>query len=164
MTTFGVRTVRFDPDHGFFLNEQHVVIKGTNNHQDHAGVGVAIPDALQIARIERLKEFGSNAYRCSHNPPTPELLEACDRLGMLVMDENRLLGSDAQNLTNLREQICRDRNHPAVFVWSLFNEEEQQRSETAARVAGTMQALAHSLDPTRLCTAAANEGNVYEGV
>ncbi|HEY9154104.1 MAG TPA: sugar-binding domain-containing protein, partial [Opitutaceae bacterium] len=100
-TSFGVRTVRFDPDHGFFLNDQHVVIKGTNNHQDHAGVGVAIPDALQVERLKRLKEFGSNAYRCSHNPPTPELLDACDRLGMLVLDENRLMGINDYHLDHL---------------------------------------------------------------
>jgi beta-galactosidase len=86
-TTFGIRTIRFDADKGFFLNGQPVKIKGTCNHQDHAGVGAALPDRLQYYRIERLKEMGSNAYRTSHNPPTPELLEACDRLGMVVMDE-----------------------------------------------------------------------------
>ena len=93
-TTFGIRTIRFDPDHGFFLNGRHVEIHGTNNHQDHAGVGVALPDALQAFRVARLKEIGVNAYRCSHNPPTPEFLDACDRLGLLVLDENRLMGTE----------------------------------------------------------------------
>ena len=92
-TPFGIRSIRFDPNDGFFLNGKHVKLKGTNNHQDHAGVGAAIPDALQEFRIAQLKEFGSNAYRSSHNPPTPELLDACDRLGMLVIDENRLMGT-----------------------------------------------------------------------
>src|SRR5205085_4653378 len=88
-TTFGVRSIRFDPDRGFFLNGKPVKLKGTCNHQDHAGVGIAIPDRLLEWRIRRLKAMGSNAYRCSHNPPAAELLDACDRLGMLVMDENR---------------------------------------------------------------------------
>ncbi|HEX7506879.1 MAG TPA: glycoside hydrolase family 2 TIM barrel-domain containing protein, partial [Polyangia bacterium] len=93
-TEFGVRTVAVDPDKGFLLNGKPYLIKGSCNHQDHAGVGSAFPDRLQDYRVAKLKEMGSNAYRTAHNPPTPELLEACDRLGMLVMDENRLLGSD----------------------------------------------------------------------
>ena len=74
---------------GFFLNDQPLKMKGTCNHQDHAGVGVAVPDSLWEFRVRRLKEMGSNAYRCAHNPPAKEFLDACDRLGMLVMDENR---------------------------------------------------------------------------
>src|SRR5579872_32161 len=87
-TTFGIRTLRFDPNNGFFLNGEHVEIKGTCDHQDHAGVGVAVPDALWEFSIRKLKEMGSNAIRTSHNAPAPELLDACDRLGMLVLDEN----------------------------------------------------------------------------
>jgi beta-galactosidase len=164
VTEFGVRTFAFDPDRGFLLNGKPYVIKGTCNHQDHAGVGSALPDALQYFRVNQLKGMGDNAIRTSHNPPTPELLEACDRLGMLVMDENRLLGSDAQNLNNLQDLVRRDRNHPSVFIWSLFNEENRQTTPTAARITETMQRLVHSLDSTRLCTAAANVGNTFEGV
>ncbi|HEY3915113.1 MAG TPA: beta-galactosidase GalA [Verrucomicrobiae bacterium] len=163
-TEFGIRTTAFDPDKGFLLNGKPYEIKGTCNHQDHAGVGSALPDRLQYFRISRLKEMGDNAIRTSHNAPTPELLEACDRLGMLVMDENRLLGSDFQNLNYLENQVRRDRNHPSVFIWSLFNEENRQTTPAAARVADTMQRLVHSLDSTRLCTAAGNVGNVFEGV
>jgi beta-galactosidase len=163
-TEFGIRTIAFDADHGFLLNGKFCEIKGTCNHQDHAGVGSALPDRLQYFRVSRLKDMGDNGIRTSHNPPTPELLEACDRLGMMVMDENRLLGSDAQNLDYLAGQIRRDRNHPSVIIWSLFNEEEQQTTPTARRIADTMQRLTHELDPTRLCTAAANIGNVYQGV
>ena len=101
-TELGIRTVAFDPDKGFLLNGKPYVIKGTCNHQDHAGVGSALPDRLQYYRVAKLKEMGSNAYRTAHNPPTPELLEACDRLGMLVMDENRLLGSDSLHLAVAR--------------------------------------------------------------
>jgi len=155
-TEFGIRTVGFDPTNGFLLNGRHYEIKGTCNHQDHAGLGTALPDALQDFRVRKLKEMGCNATRTSHNEPTPELLEACDRLGMLVMDENRRLGSDPATLANLEEQIRRDRNHPSVFIWSLANEEYVQRSGNGARIFATMQNFVHQLDPTRLCTAAMN--------
>ncbi len=163
-TEFGIRTIAFDANEGFLLNGRHYEVKGSCNHQDHAGVGSALPDRLQYFRVSRLKDMGDNGIRTSHNAPTPELLEACDRLGMLVMDENRLLGSDAQTLDYFEGQIRRDRNHPSVFIWSLFNEEAQQTTPAARRVTGTMQRLAHQLDPTRLCTAAGNVGNVFEGV
>src|SRR4029077_122828 len=112
-TSFGIRTIRFDAKEGFFLNGKPVKLKGTNNHQDHAGVGSAIPDELQYWRIKSLKEMGSNAYRCSHNPPTPELLDACDRLGMLVLDENRLMRTTSDGLNDIKKMILRDRNHPS---------------------------------------------------
>jgi beta-galactosidase len=152
-TMFGVRTLRFDSKEGFFLNGKHLLLKGTNNHQDHAGVGTAIPDALQEFRVKRLKEMGSNAYRCSHNPPTPELLDACDRLGMLVIVENRLMGTNAEHLDQLRQMIMRDRNHPSVFIWSLGNEEWAiEGNITGARVASTMQDFVQKIDPTRRVT------------
>lgn len=158
-TTFGIRTIRFDPNEGFFLNGKHVLLKGTNNHQDHGGVGTAIPDALQDFRIKRLKEMGSNGYRCSHNPPTPELLDACDRLGMLVIDENRLLGTTSEHLDLLKRVILRDRNHPSVFIWSIGNEEwGLEGNITGARVASTMQAFTQRLDPTRRVTYASSGG------
>jgi len=163
-TEFGVRTTDFDATRGFLLNGQPYVLKGTCNHQDHAGVGAALPDHLQWFRISRLKEMGGNAYRTSHNPPTPELLEACDHLGMLVMDENRLLGSDAANLARLEGLVRRDRNHASVGIWSIANEEGVQTTPTGGRVAETMQNLVHRLDPTRRVTMAANTGNDFGGL
>jgi beta-galactosidase len=161
-TEFGIRTVAFDPDKGFLLNGQPYEIKGTCNHQDMAGVGAALPDALQYFRIAKLKEMGCNAYRTSHNPPTPELLEACDRLGMLVLDENRLLGSDAQNLARWENQIRRDRNHPGVAFWSVANEEfSTQDTPAGVRSAATMQNLVKQLDPTRPVTYAAPVGDDF---
>ena len=158
-TPFGIRTIRFDPNEGFFLNGKHVKLLGTNNHQDHAGVGAALPDALQEFRIARLKEMGSNAYRCSHNPPTPELLDACDRLGMVVLDENRLMGTNAEHLELLKQLILRDRNHPSVIAWSLGNEEWAiEGNIKGARIASTMQAFAKRLDPTRGTTVAISGG------
>jgi beta-galactosidase len=164
-TFFGARTIAFDAQRGFLLNGQPYVIKGTCNHQDHAGVGAALPDRLQYFRIAKLKEMGSNAYRTSHNPPTAELLEACDRLGMLVMDENRLLGSDPDNMDRLARLVRRDRNHPSVFMWSIANEEfSVQASPAGKRVASTMQAAIRRLDTTRPITYAAPMGNEFPGI
>ena len=164
-TMFGVRTVGFDPAIGFLLNGNRYELHGTCNHQDHAGVGAAIPDALQAFRVKQLKKFGCNAIRTAHNPPTPELLDVCDRLGMIVMDESRLLGSDSENLRKWDELIRRDRNHPCVAIWSIANEEfAVQDTPQAANVALTMQNYAKRLDPTRPVTYAAPEGNVFRGI
>ena len=157
-TAFGIRSLRFDADKGFFLNGQPVKIQGTCNHQDHAGVGTALPDRIQFYRIERLKAMGSNAYRTSHNPPTPELLDACDRLGMLVIDETRMMSSAPEGLSQLERLIRRDRNHPSVVVWSLANEEPEQGTSTGARILASMKRLARQLDPSRPVTAAMDAG------
>jgi beta-galactosidase len=158
-TRFGVRNVRWDPNTGLHLNGKPVKLQGTNNHQDHAGVGAALPDELQRFRIMRLKEMGCNAYRCAHNPPSPELLKACDELGMLVIDENRLMGTSQQILKELERMIVRDRNHPSVILWSLGNEEWAiEGTETGARIASAMQAYAQRLDSTRLSTVAVSGG------
>ena len=158
-TNFGIRTVRFDPNDGFFLNGKHIKILGTNNHQDHAGVGIAIPDALQEFRIKRLKEMGSNAIRTSHNPPTPEFLDACDHLGMLVLDENRLMGTNPEYFDCLERMMKRDRNHPSVIIWSLGNEEWSIESNIkGVRVGTTMQNFAQQFDSTRAFTAASSGG------
>ncbi len=158
-TIFGIRTVRFDPNQGFFLNGKHLKIKGTADHQDHAGVGIAIPDALQEFRVKRLKEMGSNGIRTAHNPPAPELLDACDRLGMLVLDENRLMGINQEHFDCLERFMKRDRNHPSVVLWSLGNEEWGIESNIkGARVGTTMQAFAQRLDSSRAITAAISGG------
>lgn len=157
-TPFGIRTFRFDAGKGFFLNGVPVKLQGTCNHQDHAGVGSALPDRLQYYRVERLKEMGCNAYRTSHNPPTPELLDACDRLGMLVMDETRMMSSDPEGLSEVGRMIRRDRNHPSVIIWSLGNEEPSQGTPRGARILTTMKRLARKLDPTRPVTMAMNGG------
>lgn len=154
--TFGIREIRFDPDQGFFLNGERVEIKGMCNHQDHAGVGSALPDRLQYFRIARLKEMGVNAYRTSHNPPTPALLDACDRLGMLVMDETRMFSSSDEGLSQIERMVRRDRNHPCVFLWSLGNEEPFQGTPTGARIAETMKRAVLRLDATRPITLAMN--------
>ncbi len=164
-TAFGIRTFGFDPTDGFLLNGEHYELHGTCNHQDHAGVGAAVPDALQEFRVKKLKDFGCNAIRTSHNPPTPELLDACDRLGMLIMDESRLLGSDSENLRKWDDQIRRDRNHACVAIWSVANEEfSVQDSPQGANAARTMQEMVMRLDPTRPVTYAAPEGDTFNGI
>jgi len=155
-TTFGIRTIHFDAEKGFFLNGQQVKIKGTCNHQDHAGVGAALPDRLQYYRIELLKAMESNAYRTSHNPPTPELLDACDRLGMLVMDETRMMSSCPEGLSQLQRLVRRDRNHPSIVIWSIGNEEPEQGTSRGARIAASMKQLVRELDPTRPITEGQN--------
>ncbi|MGH7941166.1 MAG: beta-galactosidase GalA [Limisphaerales bacterium] len=156
-TTFGVRMVQFSPTGGVFINGQHVEIQGMCNHQDHAGVGTALPDRLNYFRIERLKEMGCNAIRTSHNAPTPALLDACDRLGMLVLEETRRCGDDPESLGQLQRMVMRDRNHPCIFCWSLANEEWWVQGDTNGNTVMTAeQTLVHSLDSTRQCTAAIN--------
>ncbi|HEX3570927.1 MAG TPA: beta-galactosidase GalA [Acidobacteriaceae bacterium] len=164
VTTFGVRTVIFDANRGLLLNGQPVKIKGTCNHQDHAGVGAAIPDRIQEYRVERLQWMGSNGCRTSHNPPTPEFLDACDRKGMLVMDETRMMSSNPEGLSQLERLIKRDRNHPSVIIWSLANEEPEQGNTRGARIVNTMKRLQRKLDPSRVCTTAMNNGYGGDGV
>ena len=158
-TKFGIRTLRWDANEGFFLNGQRVQLKGTCDHQDHAGVGVALPDGVNEFRVEQLKKMGSNAIRTSHNAPTPELLDACDRLGMLVMDENREYGINPQQLDGLKRLMLRDRNHPCVIIWSLGNEEWSiEGGDKGTRITQTMQTFAQRLDPTRRFTVAISGG------
>jgi beta-galactosidase len=157
-TGFGARTIRFDVNRGFFLNGKPVKIKGTCNHQDFAGVGVALPDRLYEWRMQKLTEMGANAIRLSHNEMAPELLNACDRLGILVMAENRHLDDSAEILGQLENLVRRDRNHPSVVIWSISNEEKEQGSKLGARQGRAMVKLIRRLDDTRPVTAAMNNG------
>ena len=148
-TPFGIRTIKFDPESGFFLNGKSVKVKGTCNHQDHAGVGVALPDAVQYYRVRKLQEMGCNAIRTSHNPPTPELLDACDQLGMLVFDETRMMSSNPEGLSQFADLVRRDRNHPSVFMWSMGNEESQANTEKGLHILTAMKAVATEHDGSR---------------
>jgi beta-galactosidase len=159
---FGVRTVAFDADRGFFLNGRSVKIQGVCNHQDHAGVGAAVPDALQAFRVQVMQEMGCNAIRTSHNMPAPELVEACDRMGVLLLCENRQLASSTEGLQQLETMVTRYRNSPSVMLWSIGNEEGQLQKPMAAqgaRIAETLVRRCHQLDPTRLVTVAVNSDN-----
>jgi beta-galactosidase len=162
-THFGIRDIRFDPDLGFFLNGEPVKVKGTCNHQDHAGVGVALPDSLQYFRVRKLQEMGCNAIRTSHNPPTPELLDACDELGMLVLDETRMLSSNPQGIAQFENVIRRDRNHPSVFIWSMGNEESISITETGLKILTSMKQAALKQDESRPISIAPPPAGDYMG-
>ena len=154
-TTTGFRDIAFDAEKGFLLNGKPLKLKGVNMHQDHAGVGAAIPDALQVWRIRQLKAFGCNAYRASHNPMTPALLDICDREGILVIDENRLMGINDEHLRLLERMIRRDRNHPSIILWSDGNEEwGLENTIQGTRLAEAMREYTRLFDPTRPSTVA----------
>jgi beta-galactosidase len=158
VTLCGFRTQRFDPDKGFFLNDRPVKIQGVCIHQDHAGVGVALPDSIIDYRLRRLKALGCNAIRSSHNAPTAELLDAADRLGFLVMDENRLFNTSPDYMRMLEWMVRRDRNHPSVILWSVFNEEPLEGRREGYEMVRRMSAAVKRLDRTRPVTAAINGG------
>ena len=159
---YGYRTIRFDVEKGFFLNEKHVVIKGTCNHQDHAGIGVALTESILRYRLNLLHEMGSNAYRCSHGNPDPKLLDICDEIGMLVMDENRNFDSSPEGLQQLESMIKRDCNHPCVVMYSIFNEEPLQGTLQGKRMSKRMMAAVRKLDDTRPILGAMHGGFLEE--
>jgi len=154
----GFRNIRFDADRGFFLNGQAVKLQGVAIHQDHAGVGVAVPDSIWEFRLRQLKGMGVNAIRFSHNPIAAEVLDMTDRLGLLVLNENRHFNSSPEVLQQLTWLLRRDRNHPSVFLWSIFNEEPLQGNEQGYEIARRMIAVVKGLDPTRPVTAAMHDG------
>lgn len=159
---FGVRFVSWDSEKGFFLNGKSMKIQGTCNHQDHAGVGAAVPDALQWYRLGVLKEMGGNAVRTSHNMPTPEWVEGCERMGLMMMCETRQMSSSPEGLAQLEAMVKRYRNSPSVIMWSIGNEEWRLQSEMAEegeKIATTMVERCHELDPTRVVSAAVNGTN-----
>ncbi|MEO7716246.1 MAG: beta-galactosidase GalA [Capsulimonas sp.] len=175
-TSFGVRSIRWDAEKGFFLNEKPVKIQGVCNHQDFAGVGVAIPDTLQYWRVKKMQGMGANAWRTSHNPPNTAVLDACDKMGMLVMDENRHFGDTEdgkanqttpyEDLSEVQTMVRRDRNHPSVILWSMSNEEfNVEGTEHGAKIFAAMKAAVLKLDTTRLVSCAMDSGyNSPDGI
>lgn len=156
--TFGIRKMEWDKDRGFILNGKSVKIKGFANHQDFAGVGVAVPDSLTTFRVWLQKQMGSNGWRTAHNPPTPALLDECDKQGVLVWDENHRNRNSPDMIEDLKSLVLRDRNHPSVIMWSLCNEAlcEGFNADTAK----TLKPIVKALDPQgqRPVTAAMNGG------
>lgn len=157
-TKCGFRTIRFDNKTGFWLNGENIKIKGVCNHQDHAGVGVAVPDALWEFRLRKLKDMGVNAYRVAHNPAAKEFMAACDSMGIMVLDENRLFNTSPEYVRQLEWLIKRDRNCPSVILWSVFNEEPMQGTENGYEMVRRMYDVVKKLDATRPVTAAMNGG------
>lgn len=158
----GFRTIRFDAAQGFFLNGVHVKLQGVCIHQDHAGVGVAVPDSVWEYRLRRLKEMGVNAIRFSHNAPAAEVLDMVDRMGFVVMDENRNFNPSPDYMKQLEWMVKRDRHHPGIVLWSVFNEEPVQATEVGYEMVRRMSAVVKALDDTRPVTAAMNGGFLTE--
>lgn len=155
MTDFGIRDIRFDADKGFFLNGRKIRIKGLCCHHDHAGIGIAANESVQEYRMAQMKSMGANAYRSAHHMPADELLDLCDRMGMLVFDETRRMSGAPQDLECLEKMVKHARNHPCVFLYGIGNEEifSQHRAETA-RTTVTMKGVIKKLDPSRPVTSA----------
>ena len=173
LTTFGIRTLRFDPDQGFFLNGRHVEIRGVCSHHDFPGVGVAAPDNLWPWRIAKLQAMGANAYRAAHNPASEALYEAADGMGMLIMDENRHLGdtyfpkavadTPYSDLADVKAMVLQHRNHPSIIMWSLCNEEGQGPKPYGAKMFAGMKEAVKKIDPARPTTGGINGGYTKEG-
>ena len=165
-TQVGIRTAEFNAADGFLLNGKKLTLRGVNLHQDHAGVGTAMPDGLIEWRLRELMKYGVNAIRCSHNPASPALLDACDRLGLLVIDENRLMGTSPYHLRQLENMVRFGAQHPCVILWSVGNEEwGLENDPRGVAIVREMQDYVHLLDPTRQTTAAnAGGATLIEGL
>ena len=157
----GFRTIELRAEDGFWLNGKNIKLKGFCNHQDHAGVGVAVSYNLQQFRVKKLKELGANAYRCAHNPD-PAILEICDREGMLVMEENRTFSSSKDTLEEMKGIVKNARNHPCVVLYSVFNEEPLQGTRKGHQMAGQLQAAVKEVDDQRPVLGAFNGGYMEE--
>jgi beta-galactosidase len=175
-TPFGIRTIEFTADNGFLLNGRRVPLNGVCDHADLGALGTAINVSALRRQIAILKEMGCNAIRTSHNPPAPELLDLCDSMGMVVMDESfdcwkrgktrndyHLLFGDWHE-KDWRAELRRDRNHPSIILWSIGNEIPEQGSEAGHLIAAELTGIAHEEDPTRPTTAACdNQRAGYNG-
>ncbi len=153
---FGYREFYFDAGKGFFLNGRHVKIKGVCAHQDYGLTGIVLPEAVAEYRLRLMKEMGVNAYRSAHNMSDEATMDACDRLGLLVMDETRYFESCREGLRMCEQMVKRDRNHPSVIAWSIGNEETERCTENGRRIAARMSAFVKLLDSTRPTTIACN--------
>jgi beta-galactosidase len=168
-TTFGIRTFSFDAQRGFFLNGKPLKILGVCNHHDLGALGAAVNKRAIERQLEILKAMGCNAIRTAHNPPATELLDLCDRMGFLVMDEAFDMWKKRKNKfdynvdftdwhkVDLEDQVKRDRNHPSVFIWSIGNEIREQFDSTGSVIAKELADIVKSLDPTRPVTSALTE-------
>ncbi len=165
-TSFGIRYFNFDADKGFSLNGKPMKILGVCDHHDLGSLGAAVNTRALERQLQILKAMGCNGIRTSHNPPAPELLDLCDKMGFIVMDEafdcwewkkakfDYHLYFKEWHKRDLEDQILRDRNHPSVIIWSIGNEIPQQGDTSALRIAPELAGIVHSLDTTRPITTA----------
>ena len=168
-TIFGIRTIKFDAVDGFRLNGISMKLKGGCYHHDNGPLGAKSYDRAEERRVELLKASGYNAIRCSHNPPSPAFLDACDRLGMLVIDESFDMWREQKNPydyhlyfndwweRDIDNMVLRDRNHPSVIIWSIGNEIPNRHTPEVVAVAKMLGDRVRLLDPTRPVTSAVND-------
>ena len=157
-TIFGIRSIAFDAAQGFLLNGAPVKLLGVCNHQDHAGVGTAIPDRLHAWRVEQMRGMGCNAWRSAHNPPAQALLDACDAQGVMMIAETRLNSTSPEAFDELDRLVRSSRNHPSIILWSVGNEEPHQGIERGAHISAELVRRVKALDPTRPTTQAFDQG------
>ncbi len=155
-TNFGFRTIEFVAQKGFYLNGNKVKLRGACVHQDHGNLGVAVPKSVMEYRIRKMKSVGMNAYRCAHNNPSPDLLEICDRLGVLVLDENRWFLHNENTKYQITSMLKRDRNHPSVILWSVGNEEPLQTTQVGRKIFSYLKGLVNEFDTSRPVSIAVN--------
>ncbi|WP_121356576.1 DUF4982 domain-containing protein [Flavisolibacter nicotianae] len=167
-TAFGIRSLSFDAKNGFQLNGHPLKIKGGCVHHDNGPLGARAYDRAEERRVELLKAAGYNAIRSAHNPPSPAFLDACDRLGMLVIDETFDMWSEGKNPADyhlffkdwwqrdVESMVLRDRNHPSVFLWSIGNEIPERGRPEGVQTAQMLTGYIKKLDPTRAVTSAVN--------
>ncbi len=153
------RVITLDPDQGLLIDGKRVQLRGVNLHQDHPGVGTAIPDALWEWKLRQLQALGVNAIRTAHNPASEALLDLCDSLGIYVLEETRLMGVNPAQLEPLRRMIERDRHHPCILMWGIGNEEWGiEWTSRGEAIAARMTEWVHSLDATRPVVVATSSG------
>ena len=167
-TGFGIRTISFDAANGFMINGKTVKLKGGCVHHDNGPLGSKAYDRAEERRVELLKASGFNAIRCAHNPPSPAFLDACDRLGMLVIDEAFDMWRIANNphdyhlyfdewwQKDIESMVMRDRNHPSVILWSIGNEIREMETPPVIAVGKMLAEYIRKTDPTRPVIAAVN--------
>jgi beta-galactosidase len=167
-TKFGIRTISFDAANGFQLNGKTIKLQGGCVHHDNGPLGSKAYDRAEERRVKLLKASGFNAIRCSHNPPSPAFLDACDRLGMLVIDEAFDMWRIANNpydyhlyfdewwQKDIESMVMRDRNHPSVIIWSIGNEIRDMETPKVIEVAKMLGDHIRQLEPTRPIAAAVN--------
>lgn len=167
-TVFGIRTIAADAQKGFQLNGRTIKLKGGCVHHDNGPLGAKAYDRAEERKVALLKASGYNAIRCSHNPPSPAFLDACDRLGMLVIDEAFDIWNDGKNpedyhlyfddwwKRDLESMVYRDRNHPSIIMWSTGNEIPHREKPEVAKVAGMLRDHIRSIDTTRFITCGVN--------
>lgn len=153
----GIRWFKFTANNGFFLNGKRLELRGMNIHAGFGGLGTALPPRANFYDVKLMKKMGVNIIRSAHNDPSPSLIRACDRLGMLLWSETRILGSDSLALSTLDAMILKDRNHPSIIIWSLANNSGRNNPKLT-KILQVMNAEVKKLDPTRP-TAFASEAN-----